>query len=122
MDVEAYYQKLNDAIGAHGAWKQKLRVAILMDQQENLVEKAGDHQNCAFGAWLRSLPASERARPEAEETIRLHQAFHASATKVARQVVGGHKDVAMTLLEGEMSEASKVLTNAVSRWKFALMR
>jgi len=122
MSTPEIYQKLTDAIGAHGAWKHRLRVAVHMNDRQDLVKDAGDHHNCAFGRWLDGLSPEVRGSQEAQETIRRHAEFHSKASKVAQKIVLGQKDLALALLDAELSEASKVLTSAVSRWKFAVSR
>lgn len=117
MASNEFYDQINAAVGAHGSWKFRLRQEVSRGTAGNIVNEAGDYNNCAFGKWLRSLDVTERNRPEAAEVIKLHQAFHNCARQVATECGCGHSDAAKTLLEGELTNLSKQLTSAMTRWK-----
>lgn len=114
--------KLTQAIGAHGAWKSRLRMAAHAEALPAATASAGDHHACEFGCWLDSLPASVQAGDEARETIARHADFHRVAGRAAQLIAQGNKHAALSLLDGEFNEASRVLTSAVSRWKLAASR
>lgn len=122
MSDPALYTKLTDAIGAHGAWKFRLRAAIRKGADEALVAQAGDHHGCAFGRWLDSLPSNVRLEQAASETIVRHAAFHRAASRAAQLIKQGRTDAARDMLEAEFTDASQALTAAVSRWRMALNR
>ncbi|WP_439121797.1 CZB domain-containing protein [Marivita sp.] len=111
--------QLNNAIGAHGAWKLRLRMAAQTPGGNDMSATAGDHRNCEFGRWLESLPADTKSMPEAQDTIALHAAFHQTAGRTAQLVHQGKKDAAITMLDTELADASNALKSAVSKWKFA---
>jgi len=93
-----------------------------MGTAAQIVDKAGDFNNCAFGTWLRSLPKEVTNQPEVAEAIKLHQKFHGCAKKIATDAAGGHKDAAMQALGGELSQISQQLTSAMTQWKIASRR
>mgnify|MGYP000126737886 CR=1 FL=1 len=109
--------KLNEAIGAHGAWKLRLRMAAQKGVSSEVIANAGDCHVCDFGRWLDSLPSDVRAQPEARQTIDLHAAFHTCAGQVAQMAVDGRKDKALAMLDNEFADASNALKNAVVKWK-----
>ena len=111
--------QLSNAIGAHGAWKLRLRMAAMKGDSSEVMTRAGDCHACDFGRWLDGLPADLRAKPEARETIGLHEAFHKSAGRVAQLIAQGKKDAALSMLDDEFSEASSALKTAVAKWKLA---
>lgn len=111
--------QLSNAIGAHGAWKMRLRVAAMNGDTSEVMERAGDCHACDFGRWLDGLSADLRTKPEARETIGLHEAFHKSAGRVAQMIAQGKKDAALSMLDGEFNEASSALKTAVAKWKLA---
>ena len=118
----ALYDNLTDAIGAHGAWKFRLRAAIRKGADEALVAQAGDHHGCAFGRWLDSLPSDVRLEQEASETIVRHAAFHRAASRAAQLIKQGRPDAAGDMLEADFTQASQALTAAVSRWRMTASR
>jgi len=122
MTDPALYQSLTQAIGAHGAWKFRLRAAIRKGADEALVTQAGDHHGCAFGCWLDSLPDDVRLRQEASETIVRHAEFHRVASRAAQLIKQGRIDAAQDMLEVEFTAASQALTAAVSRWRMTASR
>jgi hypothetical protein len=114
--------KLTQAIGAHGAWKSRLRLAAHTQADPATIAAAGDHHACEFGCWLDSLPVSVQAGEEAREAIARHAEFHRVAGRAAQLIAQGKKDAALGLLDTDFNDASRVLTSAVSRWKLAASR
>lgn len=121
MGDSEFYNRINAAIGAHGKWKFRLRQEVARGTAGALVQEAGDHQNCAFGTWLRSLTPAQKSEPEAVEAARLHQQFHRCASQVATECGKGNSEKASAMIDGEFSEASKTLTGAMTRWKLKTM-
>jgi hypothetical protein len=52
MNKAQAVERLNDAIGAHGAWKLKLRVAMSTGASEINPDKACRDDKCPFGRWI----------------------------------------------------------------------
>lgn len=122
MANEDTYEKINAAIAAHGAWKFKLREQLAKGTAAQIVDQAGDFNNCAFGTWLRSLPAGMKNQPEVAMAIKLHQQFHGCAKKIASESANGRKDAATQLLNGDFNQLSRDLTSAMTQWKISLRR
>jgi|SRR6056297_1850214 len=122
MSDPALYTKLTDAIGAHGAWKFRLRAAARKGADEEMVRQAGDHHGCAFGQWLDSLPGDVRLSQVANDTIVRHAEFHRVASRAAQLIKQGETEAALGMLETEFAGASQALTAAVSRWRMAVNR
>ena len=116
-----FYNSINAAIGAHGKWKFRLRQEVARGTAGALVQEAGDYHNCAFGTWLKGLTAFEKSQPEAVDVIKLHQQFHGCASRVAAESGKGNSDKAVALIDGELSDLSKSLTSAMTRWKLKTM-
>ena len=119
MNTTELNAQLTNAIGAHGAWKLRLRMAAQKPGDDDMTETAGDHHNCEFGRWLDSLSVATKSMPEARDTIALHAAFHQIAARTAQLVKQGKKDAALAMLDAEFNEASNKLKNAVVKWKHA---
>jgi hypothetical protein len=113
------YSKLTDAIGAHGAWKLRLRMAAMKGEHSDVIEKAGDCHVCDFGRWLDGLPAAIRDLPQARETIELHASFHKCAGRIADMVAQGQQNAALEMLDTEFNSASNALKSAVANWKLS---
>lgn len=111
-------QQLNEAIGAHGAWKSRLREAIERGASEVGVTAARDAARCEFGRWLLQLPRSDRD-PQCFDRVReLHEAFHHEAAAVLELALQGRRDEAvLRLAPGSPFERLSVqLTHAVLDW------
>lgn len=109
---------INKAVGAHGAWKLKLRTAITHGRSEVTPEIVRQDNQCEFGKWLYGPEVSAELRAGVPYGVvkRLHAEFHKCAADVLQKAVNGHPGAA-DLLEGEFSERSKTLVAALSKWK-----
>lgn len=112
-------EQIDKAIGAHGAWKVKLRQNI--DGTLALVPaEVGVDNRCEFGKWLYSLAATATASdPHYKEVLELHKAFHKVAATVVTKVQAGDKAAAETSigLKGDYTSASAKLTAKMVEWK-----
>lgn len=96
---ESFREEINEAIGAHGAWKQRLRTAA-MKQETNLpVEDICSDDKCRFGKWLYGLPVDQRKDGRAEKVRELHAQFHKTAGNVALLIRDGKADAALSEIE-----------------------
>jgi len=116
-------KEINDAIGAHGAWKLKLRTAIMMGRSDTEPATVRCDDRCALGRWLygASLDAQTRAGKPYQVVRRLHAEFHQSAATVLEDALAGRKDQAGQRLEGEFKERSDKLVRALTKWKGELL-
>jgi hypothetical protein len=117
MQNSEIYTQLSEAIGAHGAWKFRLRMAANKTDPVDISTTASDHHGCAFGRWLDGLPAQIRSLPEARDVIALHATFHATAGQTARFIAKGDKAAALAMLDNQLDDVSKKLNAAVAKWK-----
>ncbi len=112
-------EQIDKAIGAHGAWKVKLRQNI--DGTLTLVPaEVGVDNRCEFGKWLYSLAGtSVSTDPHYKEILELHKAFHKVAATVVTKVQAGDKAGAETSigLKGDYTAASAKLTAKMVEWK-----
>jgi len=112
-------EQIDKAIGAHGAWKVKLRQNI--DGTLSLVPaEVGVDNRCEFGKWLYSLTGTPAATdPYYKEILELHKAFHKVAATVVTKVQSGDKTGAEAAIgfKGDYTAASSKLTAKMMEWK-----
>jgi hypothetical protein len=110
---------ITDAIGAHGAWKLRLRTAINTGSSEAKPSDVRCDDRCELGQWLRSpaLDAQTRSGLPYQVTKRLHAEFHSTAADVLTFALDGRKDEASSLLEGDFTARSEKLVRALAKWK-----
>lgn len=123
MDTNAYMEEIRAAIGAHGAWKMKLKAAIATgktDLQPGVV-KCDDQ--CALGKWLHgsSIDPQTRLGMPYKVNKRVHAEFHECAGRVVDLILSGKREDATNLLEGEFTERSEKVVRALSKWRGELM-
>ncbi len=113
-------EQIDKAIGAHGAWKVKLRQNIDGTLTLNPAEVALDNR-CDFGKWLYSISGNQAADPHYKEILSLHNAFHKAAAAVVTKVQKGDTAGAEAAigLNGEYASASSKLTSKMMEWKRA---
>lgn len=113
-------EQIDKAIGAHGAWKVKLRQNIDGTLALNPTEVALDNR-CDFGKWLYSITGSQAADPHYKDVLALHNAFHKAAAAVVTKMQKGDKAGAEASvgLNGEYATASSKLTSKMMEWKRA---
>ena len=115
----ACIEQITKAIGAHGAWKHRLKHAIDSGVSDISPEKVAVDNQCEFGKWLHSLPESERQSEEYRQAKALHACFHREAGEVLRLALGGEKEQAMRCIavDGSFGIASEKLTAQMAAWK-----
>ena len=116
-------QQINDAIGAHGMWKLRLRTAIRSGRGDITSHEAGCDDRCAFGKWLYGpeIDAPMKHDMPYQVVKRLHAEFHKSAGSVLAYVETGRKDEAQTIMEDEFPQRSEKLVRALTKWKGELL-
>lgn len=112
-------QQIDDAIGAHGAWKMRLRSAISSGYSDITPSKAACDDQCKLGQWLYgpSLASEIRSGAPYQVIRRLHADFHRNAGTVLDMALSGNKASARDALEGPFGETSEKLTRALVKWK-----
>lgn len=111
--------QITNAIGAHGAWKKRLAMAIAAGSHHENIAVVAQNDQCGFGKWLRDTVPSSRDAECHERAMSLHGEFHGEAAKVLRQIDQGRLDEARasTAPGGDFAESSRVLTACMIRWR-----
>jgi len=112
-------KQINDAIGAHGSWKIKLRTAINKGHSTQNAADVRCDDKCAFGKWLHGPEIDAQTRTSIPYSVikRLHAEFHVCAADVLKQATSGNVSGATELLEGEFSAKSEKLVRGLRKWK-----
>ena len=120
----ALIAQINTGIGAHGAWKMRLRTAINTGIGDISVADASHEALCAFGKWLTGpdIPAPVRNGLPYQVVRRLHAEFHKLAGQVLAEALRGNKQQAQALMDGPYTAASDKLTRALTKWKNEIAR
>lgn len=122
MRTHTMVKEINDAIGAHGMWKFRLRTAITSGTADVSSVEAGCDDKCTFGKWIygNTLDAQTRAGMPYQVIRRLHADFHRTAGRVLAHVERGEKASAEALFEGEYVAKSEKLVRGLTKWKAEL--
>ena len=114
-------QEIDKAIGAHGMWKTRLKMAIDTGAVDTPVETIRLDNQCALGKWLygTTLNTQDKTTENYKSVQSLHADFHKSAARVAELALSGKKTDAekMMSLNGEFSVVSGKLIGALMEWK-----
>lgn len=114
-------QEIDKAIGAHGMWKTRLKMAIDTGLIDIPVDTIRVDNQCALGKWLygTTLNAQDKSSANYQNVKILHVQFHKSAARVAELALSGKKTDAekMMALNGEFSVISGNLISALMEWK-----
>ncbi len=116
MELEA---AVRTAIGAHGAWKLKLKTAVSTGSSDTTPAIVGRDDQCQFGKWLHGQGIDDdiRAGMPYQVVRRLHAEFHQCAGRVLALGLEGKRVEANTLLEGEYTARSEKLVTALAKWR-----
>ncbi len=111
--------QINAAVGAHGAWKMRLRGAIRSGRGDIRSHDASADNRCEFGKWLYGpqIDAATRQGVPYQVIRRLHGEFHRSAGRVLAHIEAGRLAEAELAMNGEFTETSEKLTRAMTKWK-----
>lgn len=112
-------QQIDAAIGAHGAWKLRLRTAIAGSPSDVTPQTACRDDACAFGHWLHGadIDAPTRAGMPYQVVRRLHAEFHRSAGEVLTLALAGNRIRATDVMEADFTPRSDKLVRALTKWK-----
>lgn len=122
MSTAVAVKEISNAIGAHGAWKLRLRTAIVCGRCDVTPAQVRCDDQCEFGRWLYGPGLSEAMKAGKPYAVvkRLHSAFHHSAAQVLDQALRQNGAAADTLMKGEFAERSETLVRALTKWKAEL--
>lgn len=117
-------ETLNQAIAAHGLWKQRLREAIKTGKSEWTIEQVGVDNHCVFGKWLYSLTQKDQQEKECKSVKELHAHFHREAARVLELALSGKIQEAEKALSvtSAFAQASSALTLAMIHWRETLSK
>ncbi len=119
MNKDDLVNEINNAIGAHGSWKIKLRTAVNNGKSDQTPEDVKCDDKCVFGKWLSGDTIDSETRSGAPYQVikRLHAEFHISASEVLRKAITGDKMGAVEILEGDFTACSEKLVRGLRKWK-----
>ena len=106
---------LFDALSAHVAWKEKLRVAIDSGIIDPPPARIRQDNLCAFGKWLYSPDLADeiKASVHYQNIIKIHAEFHKAASEVAMLAEVGEKEKARKMMS--MGEPYAIQANNIRR-------
>lgn len=112
-------REIDEAIGAHGLWKMRLRTAIRTRQSDVTPHEASGDCNCKFGKWLHDPAFDPKHRNGIPHTVitRVHAEFHREAGHVLQLALDGQDRAASEALEGAYAATSEKLVRALMKWK-----
>jgi len=116
---QAIMKAIAAALGAHGAWKLRLRTAVTTGSSNVTPAQARCDKSCEFGKWLHGheIDAATKHGMPFKVVSRLHMEFHQCASHVLEKAIVGEKDGARSLLEGEFTQRSSKLGQALTKWR-----
>jgi methyl-accepting chemotaxis protein len=116
-----FTDQIQAAVGAHGLWKTRLRVAIGAGASDFSVAVVKQDDQCAFGKWLHGdgLGPEVRQSPQYERCVDLHRRFHLLTAGVLALALEGKKEDAVKAMEtgSEFAHASAALTLHMMEWQ-----
>lgn len=123
MNTRIYVEEIKTAIGAHGAWKMKLKTAITTGKTDLDPNVLRCDDQCALGKWLHgsSIDLQTRMGMPYKVNKRVHAEFHECAARVVELVLKHENAKAAALLEGEFTEKSDKVVRALNKWRGELL-
>lgn len=115
--------EINQAISAHGQWKNKLRDAIETGQCESTPDKVKMDNNCSFGKWLHyKIGPDEKKSAHYNTVVKMHADFHKEAGSILELALNGNKEEAQQRIGfgSKFAALSASLTSEMKRWKDSL--
>lgn len=111
-------EAIRDALGAHGAWKLRLKTAVMTGRGDITAAHAACDDRCAFGRWLYGPDLGEGMKTSKPYQVvrRLHAEFHQSAGAVLAAAERGDSTRAEELLGEDFDRRSEVLKRALMKW------
>ena len=110
--------EITEAIGAHGAWKTRLRAAALAGTSTLDPAQVADGHICRFGVWLDGYVKANPNDRDARRISDMHQQFHRCAGTVAMSIREGRTDEALREIEtGRFKQISGDLVAQMMDWR-----
>jgi methyl-accepting chemotaxis protein len=111
---------IQDAIGAHTAWKSRLSSAMVNGRLDIPVATIKADNQCKFGKWLYGpeFPAADKQTERFRVLKQLHSRFHEETAKVAELAITGQRDAAEKAMGpySEFSHVSAALVKVLMDW------
>jgi hypothetical protein len=120
VEEKTVLMKLSDeiqaAIGAHGAWKLRLRTAVDRGTSAFTVSTVAVDNQCDFGKFLQKAATNSEHQHKCRD---LHTQFHNAAAGVLQLALAGKKEAANQALgaQSEFTRVSRALTAAMMEWQ-----
>jgi chemoreceptor zinc-binding protein len=112
--------EIKKAIGAHGTWKWRLKVAIDVGDIDVQISTILADNECSLGKWLYgpTIPEKEKKSSHYQKVREAHAVFHEQAARVVELAMSDNKAGAMKMLEvnGAFTMASAAFTTAMIAW------
>lgn len=118
MSDDTMRTAIREAMGAHAAWKLRLKTAVATGRGDISAAAARCDDRCAFGQWLHSdrIDAATREGKPYRVIRRLHAEFHQAAGDVLDAAERGDPDAARALLDGPFNDRTTTLKTALTKW------
>ncbi len=118
------FNEIELAISAHASWKQRLAMAIIAHQCDDITpEQAADDTHCAFGHWLyKDINPEYKHGPLYDEICNVHKQFHKEAGAILALVTSGKEEEAKQRMiqDGEYIRLSDELITLLREWQLWL--
>ncbi len=118
--TRAMIQAIDHAIGAHGRWKTRLRIALATGEGDLDPRMICRDDACALGQWLHGFDHVARSDAHYRLVCAVHAEFHREAGRVLDLLGHGHRHEAANVMLGEFAECSDRLIRALTAWKHQL--
>lgn len=118
MTNEQLASELRKAIGAHGAWKLRLRTAAATGSSTQSAQDAGNCCLCDFGKWLTDPMRGGGFAATVQHRVlsRIHNEFHHCAGRVVAAIESKDTVAANQLLDQEFAQLSEHLVSGLNKW------
>lgn len=122
-DEQSTVKAIMNALGAHGAWKLRLRTAVAIGTSAISPSQARCDKSCEFGKWLHgaTMDAETRRGKPWQVVSRLHREFHQCASSILEKALAGKREEANALLATEFAQRSDTLGRALQKWRSELV-
>lgn len=110
--------EIAEAIGAHGAWKTRLKAAALAGAANLDPATVADGHRCRFGLWIDGHIKAHPNDRDARRISDLHQQFHRCAGGVALSIREGRSAEALQDIEtGRLKQITETLVAEMMAWR-----
>lgn len=115
--TRAMIQAIDHAIGAHGRWKTRLRIALATGEGDLDPHVICRDDACALGQWLHGFDHAVRGDFDYRLVCAVHAEFHQQAGRVLDLLGEGRRFEAGNVMLGDFADCSDRLVRALTAWK-----